>query len=69
MIFDGNARVGKPFPINGLDKIFQNTQYSQTIGTIFYDKEEFEIKFLKNKEKKQKNHVFRHFSSWLDKYI
>ena len=69
MIFDGNARVSKPFPINGLDKAFQNTQYSQTIGTIFYDKSEFEIKFLKNKEKKQKNHIFRHFSSWLDKYI
>tara|TARA_B100000579_G_scaffold437260_1_gene465898 strand:+ start:142 stop:1362 length:1221 start_codon:yes stop_codon:yes gene_type:complete len=69
MIFDGNARVSKPFPINGLDKAFQNTQYSQTIGTILYDQSEFEIKFLKNKEKKQKNHIFRHFSSWLDKYI
>ncbi len=69
MIFDGNARVSKPFLINGLDKAFQNTQYSQTIGTILYDKSEFEIKFLKNKEKKQKNHIFRHFSSWLDKYI
>ena len=69
VIFDSNVRVGKPMPIIGLNKNFLNSQFSQTVGTIFYDKSEYEIDFLKNKEKIKKNSVLSRFFSWLDKYI
>ena len=69
VIFDSNVRVGKPMPIIGLNKNFLNSQFSQTIGTIFYDKSDYEIDILKNKEKIKKNDVLSRFFSWLDKYI
>jgi len=69
IIFDGNVRIGKPLPINGLKKNFLNSQFSQTIGTILYEKSEYEIEFLQNMRKIQKNTVFSRFSSWLDRYI
>ena len=69
IIFDSNVRIGKPLPIDGLKKNFLNSQYSQTIGTILYEKSEYEIEFLKNMRKIEKNTVFRRFSSWLDRYI
>ena len=69
IIFDSNVRVGKPFPISGIKKQFLSPQFSQTIGTMFYNKSDFEIKFLKKQEKNKKNDVFSRFSSWLDEYI
>ena len=69
MIFDSNVRIGKPFPINGLNTNFLNSQFSQTIGAILYEKSEYEIEFLQNMRKIQKNTVLSRFSSWLDKYI
>ena len=69
MIFDSNVRIGKPFPINGLNKNYLNSQFSQTIGSILYDKSEYEIEFLQNARKIRKNTVFSSFSSWLDRYI
>ena len=32
-------------------------------------KSEYEIDFLKNKEKNKKNNILSQFSSWLDQYI
>lgn len=69
IIFDSNVRVGKPFPISGIKKQFLSPQFSQTIGTMFYNKSDFEIKYLKKQEKNKKNDVFSRFSSWLDEYI
>ena len=69
IIFDSNVRIGQPLSINGLNKNFLNPQFSQTIGTILYDKSEYEIDFLQNIEKIKKNSIFSHISSWLDKYI
>ena len=68
-IFDSNVRIGMPLSIKGLDKKFINPQFSQTIGTILFNKSDYEIEFLENKERYKKNTVLSRFSSWLDQYI
>jgi len=69
VIFDSNVRIGIPLPIKGLDKKFINPQFSQTIGTILFNKSDYEIEFLRSEEKYKKNTVLSRFSSWLDQYI
>ena len=69
VIFDSNVRIGMPLSIKGLDKKFINPQFSQTIGTILFNKSDYEIVFLKSEEKYKKNTVLSRFSSWLDQYI
>ena len=69
VIFDSNVRIGMPLSIKGLDKKFINPQFSQTIGTILFNKLDYEIDFLRNEEKYKKNTVLSRFSSWLDQYI
>ena len=69
IIFDSNVRVGIPLPIKGLDKKFIKPQYSQTIGAILYSETDYEIEFLQNSEKNQKNNILSRFSTWLDQYI
>ena len=68
-IFDSNVRIGMPLSIKGLDKKFINPQFSQTIGTILFNKSDYEIEFLRNEEKHKKDTVLSRFSSWLDQYI
>ena len=68
-IFDSNVRLGKPFGILGLNKKFSGPQFSQTIGTVFYQENEYELTFLKKNQKIKKNTIFSRFSSWLDQYI
>ena len=53
----------------GLDKKFINPQFSQTIGTILFNKSDYEIEFLRSEAKYKKNTVLSRFSSWLDQYI
>ena len=69
VIFDSNVRIGMPLSIKGLDKKFINPLFSQTIGSILFNKSDYEIEFLKNEEKYKKNTVLSRFSSWLDQYI
>ena len=69
IIFDSNVRLGKPYGILGLNKKFSGPQFSQTIGTVFYQENEYELSFLKKSQKIQKNTIFSRFSSWLDQYI
>jgi len=69
VIFDSNVRIGMPLSIKGLDKKFINPQFSQTIGTILFNKSDYEIEFLKSREQYKKNTVLSRFSSWLDQYI
>ena len=69
-IFDSNVRIGKPVFIPGLSSKFINPQFSQTVGTLFYSSEDYEISFLlKNKEKITNNSILSRFSTWLDQYI
>ena len=69
IIFSSNVRIGSPLNVFGLNKKFSGPKFSQTIGSILFKAEDYEIQFLKNKKKIQKNAIFSHFSSWLDKYI
>jgi len=69
IIFDSNVRLSRPSTIPGLKKTFTGPQFSQTIGTVFFEKEDFEIDFLKNNNKIKKNQVLSRFSAWLDQYI
>ena len=54
VIFDSNVRIGMPLSIKGLDKKFINPQFSQTIGTILFNKSDYEIEFLRSEEKYKK---------------
>ena len=69
IIFDSNVRLGRPHTILGLNKSFSGPQFSQTIGSVFFNKEDYDVKFLKNRQKIIKNGLFSRFSSWLDQYI
>ena len=69
IIFDSNVRLGKSFEIQGLNNKFLGPQFSQTIGSIFYQQNEYEVDFIKKGQKISKNTVFSRFSSWLDQYI
>ena len=69
IIFDSHVRIGQSKALNGLQKNFINPQFSQTIGTIYFDKFKSDININENKEKNNKNNVFGRFSAWLDQYI
>ena len=69
IIFDSNVRLGKPMGISDLDKKFSGPQFSQTIGSLLYKKDQYEIFFLKKNQKILKNTLFSRFYAWLDQYI
>tara|TARA_Y100001970_G_scaffold142135_1_gene174877 strand:- start:10893 stop:12113 length:1221 start_codon:yes stop_codon:yes gene_type:complete len=69
MIFSSNVRLAKPLDELNLDGRFANPAYSDVIGTILYNFEDYAISFMKNNEKKSKNSSFSSFFTWLDKYI
>ena len=68
-IFDSNVRLGQPLGIVGLKKAFSGPQFSQTIGSILYEPDKYEVSFLKKSQKITKNTLIGRFSSWLDQYI
>ena len=68
-IFDSNVRLGQPHGVIGLNKSFSGPQFSQTIGSILYKADEYEVNFLKKSQKMTKNTLIGRFSSWLDQYI
>ena len=69
IIFDSNVRLGKPFGILNLSQKYSGPQFSQTIGSVFYNESQYELSFLKKSQNSKKNTVFSRFSSWLDQYI
>ena len=68
-IFDSNVRLGQPHGVIGLNKSFSGPQFSQTIGSILYEVDKYEVNFLKKSQKMTKNTLIGRFSSWLDQYI
>ena len=68
-IFDSNVRLAKPFGITELDNKYLAPQFSQTIGTIFFDESYYDVEFIRKRQILSKNTVFSRFFSWLDKYI
>ena len=69
IIFDSNVRLEKPIFIDGTKKEFSGPQFAQTLGAVFYDKQHYEVNFLKKSQNLRKNSIFQRFSSWLDQYI
>ena len=69
IIFDSNVRLGKPLGLSGLNKQFLGPQFSQTIGLVLYNNDQYELNFLKNHQNLVKNNILGRFSSWLDQYI
>ena len=69
LIFSSNVRIGKPKEILQLDKMFLTPSMADIIGTILYDPNDYEVKFVKNSKKNKKKPGFSGFLTWLDQYI
>ena len=69
IIFDSNVRLAKPIFLKGAKKEFSGPQFAQTLGSVFFDKQHYEVNFLKKSQNLRKNSIFQRFSSWLDQYI
>ena len=69
IIFDSNVRLGRPSKIIGLDKRFNGPEFSQTIGSVLFKEEDYEVDFIKKRQKKGKKSLKNEFFDWLDKYI
>ena len=67
--FDSNVRLEKPIFIKGSKKEFSGPQFAQTLGSVFFDRQQYEVNFLKKSQNLRKNSIFQRFSSWLDQYI
>jgi len=68
-IFDSNVRLGRPQGMLGLKESFSGPEFSQTIGSILYEADKYEVNFIKKHQKIKKNTIIGRFSSWLDQYI
>jgi len=69
-IFDSNTRVAQLNPLLELDNKFNKPQFSQTVGLMYYNKNDYKFDFFQgNQEKIKKKSIFSRFSSWLDHYI
>ena len=69
MIFSSNVRIGQPLEIHGNDELLSNPSISDIMGTILFDSEKFEVKYLNNRKKNKKFPGFSGFLTWLDQYI
>ena len=69
IIFDSNVRLEKPIFIKGAKKEFSGPQFAQTLGSVFFNNQGYEVNFLKKSQNLRKNSIFQRFSSWLDQYI
>ncbi len=69
MIFSSNVRIGKPHEFLNLVKEFNKPNYSDVVGTIIYDKNDFSVNFLSKSSNIKKKYGISGFFSWLDQYI
>ena len=68
-IFSSNVRIGKPLNYLNLDKKFSNSSMADIIGSVLFDPDNYEIKYLKKDRKNKKKPGFSGFFAWLDQYI
>ena len=68
-IFSSNVRIGKPLELLDLDEKISNSSISDITGTILYNPNDYEIKYLKKGRNNQKKLGFSGFFAWLDQYI
>tara|TARA_B100000965_G_scaffold386900_1_gene389635 strand:+ start:1527 stop:2747 length:1221 start_codon:yes stop_codon:yes gene_type:complete len=69
MIFSSNVRVGLPKDDVISNHNIQNPAYADVLGSSFFDLKDFSNNFIEKQGKKQKNHGFKGFFSWIDQYI
>ena len=69
LFFSSNVRIGKPLDYLNIDKMYSNSSMADIIGTVLFDPNYFEIKYLKKDKKNKKNLGFSGFFAWLDQYI
>jgi len=69
VIFSSNVRIGKPLNYLNLDKKFSNSSMADIIGSVLFDPDNYEIKYLKKDRKNKKKPGFSGFFDWLDQYI
>ena len=53
IIFSSNVRIGKPLDYIGLESKLSNPSFADILGTILYNRQDYEIKYL-GKDKKNK---------------
>ena len=70
IIFDSKTRVFQSIPSLEINSKLNKPQFSQTVGQMFYNKNDFQFDFLAEKvEKIEKKTLLKRFSTWLDQYI
>ena len=69
MIFSSNVRTAKPHQYLNLQKEFNKPNFSDLLGTIIYDNNDFIVNDLKSKSNLIKKTRISGFFSWLDQYI
>ncbi len=69
MIFSSNVRIAKPHQYLSLQKEFNKPNFSDLLGSIIFDINDFIVKDLRNKSNIVKKSRISGFFSWLDQYI
>ena len=69
IIFSSNVRIGKPLDYIGLESKLSNPSFADILGTILYNRQDYEIKYLGKDKKNKKKLGFSGFLAWLDQYI
>ena len=69
IIFSSNVRIGKPLDFIGLESKLSNPSFADILGTILYNRQDYEIKYLGKDKKNKKKLGFSGFLAWLDQYI
>jgi len=69
IIFSSNVRIGKPLEMLGNEDFHSSPLNSDIMGSILFDSDKYEVKYLNNRNKNKKFRGFSGFFSWLDQYI
>ena len=69
IIFSSNVRIGKPMDFIELESRLSNPSFADILGTVLYNRQDYEIKYLGKDKKSKKKLGFSGFLAWLDQYI
>tara|TARA_B100000575_G_scaffold172467_1_gene138170 strand:- start:7200 stop:8420 length:1221 start_codon:yes stop_codon:yes gene_type:complete len=68
-IFASSTRIAKPLDSFKLQKDYNNPSFCDTIGSILFDPNFYELNFLNKNKKKTKIVGISRFFNWIDQYI
>ena len=69
IIFSSNVRLGNPLESLKLDSKLSKSNFADIIGTVLFDPNNFNIKYINKDRNNRKNQGISGFFSWLDQYI